>query len=87
MSLRMLLDDLIHDHGDAIVRKAFAYLPQLIRLIKAGKVREIDAAIAKAHEDADAKAEAMRQRAEQERTARQDEPTVTMRVDDTGEAR
>lgn len=87
MSLRSQIEDLAAEHGDDAVRAALQFLPRIIALIKAGKLRRITAALDEAHAAIDEMGRDRRRIAEEnERRVRADEPTVASRIRDAGEA-
>jgi len=88
MSARSQINDLLDEHSDDLAAKVLSFLPRLIALIKRGRTARIIAALDKAHAHIDEMGDARRQIAidNEARRARADEPTVTRRINDTGEA-
>ena len=68
MSLRMLLDDLIHEHGADVVAKALTFLPKIIAAIKSKRSHEVDQMLADLHSKADRLAEEARARSREDET-------------------
>lgn len=57
MTLGHEVEQLVAEHGLDIVRDAIRFLPRLIALIKAGKLRRITVALDEAHAKVDALAD------------------------------